>query len=372
MDKGQTEPLFPVGRSDLHLATHLFSAARLTLARELRGLTKADLATRIQKTAAAVGQFEAGRAKPEAKTVAAMALALGVPVGFFAARKGAAPLMTTDECHFRSLRAASQRERRRVLAVGVLLCDLITELEDEIEFPAERVSEIVRAPTSTQEIEQCAVDVRKHWGLGLGPIPDLIKLFESRGILVTLVPEACREIDAFSAWHAKRPMIFLVEHSEPSRLRYDAAHELGHLVMHVDVTPGSPELEREANRFAAAFLLPRESFLPECPRSLNWPLFYELKQRWRVSVQALVRRAYDLGCISQATYRRAFVQINARNERVHERFEPPPERPSMISNAIRELETDLPMSKLAEKLCLAEADLPIVHSQLIPSGEQRT
>jgi len=85
-----------------------------------------------------------------------------------------------------------------------------------------------------------------------------------------------------------------------------------------------------------------------------------LKQRWRVSVQALVRRAYDLGCISQATYRRAFVQMNARNERKHERFEPPAEMPMMIANAIRELGSDLPLSKLADKLTLAEADLPIV------------
>ncbi|WP_437480662.1 ImmA/IrrE family metallo-endopeptidase [Sorangium sp. So ce1014] len=362
--KGTNEPLFPVGSSNLHLATHLFSPTRLTLARELRGLTKAELASRIQKTPAAVGQFEAGRAKPEAKTVAAMALALGVPVGFFAYRPGATPLMTAEECHFRSLRAASQRERRRVLAAGVLLCDLVTELEEEIEFPHEQVSSAACTATTAEDIEQCAAAVRRHWGLGLGPIPNIVKLLESKGIIVTVVPKTCREIDAFSAWHTRRPIIFLVDHTEPSRVRYDAAHELGHLVMHVDVTPGSPELERQANRFAAAFLLPRESFLPECPGWLNWDHFYELKQRWRVSVQALVRRAYDLGRISEATYRRAFVQLNARNERLREMFEPPPEVPTMIANALQEVQQDLPLSKIAEKLFLSEADLSIINLQL--------
>jgi Zn-dependent peptidase ImmA (M78 family) len=193
---------------------------------------------------------------------------------------------------------------------------------------------------------------------------------ESKGVLVTIVPDTCGDIDAFSGWHAGRPIVFLVEHSEASRLRYDAAHELGHLVMHMDVAPGSTELERQANRFGAAFLLPRESFLPECPKRLNWDHFYELKQRWRISVQALVRRAYDLGRISEASYRRAFVQLNARHERVHERFEPQAEAPTMIARALQELGPDMSLSMIAEKLCLAEADLPIVRRQIThPASE---
>lgn len=357
---GRNEPLFPVGSSDLHLATHLFSAERLTLARELRGLTKAELAERVQKTAAAIGQFESGRAKPEARTVAALALALGVRVGFFATRKHAASLFTTDECHFRSLRSASQRDRRRVLAAGVLLCDLVSQLEQEVEFPPERVSEVAVTVGNTDDIERAAVETRRRWGLGLGPLPHLVRLLESKGVLVSFVPSTCREIDAFSAWHGGRPIVFLVEDSEPSRLRYDAAHELGHLIMHVDVAPGNPELERQANRFAAAFLLPRDSFLPECPSRLNWEHFYELKRRWRVSVQALVRRAFDLGKISEATYRRAFVQLNARNERMHERFEPEPEAPTMIASALKEIEADLPLHVVAERLSVAVGDLPVV------------
>lgn len=354
------EPLLPVGSSDLHLATHLFSAERLTLARELRGMTKAELAERVQKTAAAVGQFEAGRSRPEAKTVAAIALALGVPVGFFAARKNATSLLATEQCHFRSLRSASQRDRRRVLATGVLLCDLVAELEEEFEFPSERVSEVAHDAAGTADIEDIAAATRRRWGLGFGPIPHLLRLMESKGILINFVPNVCHDIDAFSTWHVGRPIVFLVEDSQPSRLRFDAAHELGHLIMHADVTPGSPELERQANRFAAAFLLPKESFLPECPSRLNWEHFYELKRRWRVSVAALVKRAFDLGRISEATYRRAFVQLNARNERVHERFEPDPEVPTMIQAALQEVEADLPVSAIAERLNVAVVDLPVL------------
>lgn len=347
----------PLGNSDLHLAAHLFDPARLTIARELRESTKADLASRIGKTAAAVGQFENGRARPDASTLASLALALGLPISFFA-RQQHSPLMTLDLCHFRSLRSASQRGRRSLLARGTLLCDVLSFLEERIELPEEIVSKVAESPATIEDIESCAVRVRRGWGLGLGPIPHLVRLLESKGVVVTLIPHNCEDMDAFSAWHAKRPIIFLVDHKgSTSRLRFDAAHELGHLVMHADVVAGSPELERQANRFASAFLLPRETFLPECPRRLNWPHFYELKRRWKVSVAALVRRAYDLECISEASYRRAYMHLNQTGERTSERDEPMPEYPTLVAQAMHELADEMAPEELAEALGLPISEL---------------
>ncbi|MEO7735481.1 MAG: helix-turn-helix transcriptional regulator, partial [Kofleriaceae bacterium] len=77
-------------------------------------MTKAELAERIERSAAAIGQFEGGgraTCRPDAKTLASLALALGVPVAFFTRKTPAKPL-EVDGCHFRSLRSASQRERR--------------------------------------------------------------------------------------------------------------------------------------------------------------------------------------------------------------------------------------------------------------------
>jgi Zn-dependent peptidase ImmA (M78 family)/transcriptional regulator with XRE-family HTH domain len=350
----------PLGHSDLHLAAHLFDPARLTIARELRESTKADLASRIGKTAAAVGQFENGRARPDAGTLASLALALGLPISFFARRQHS-PLMTLDLCHFRSLRSASQRGRRSLLARGTLLCDVLSFLDERVELPEEIVSTVAESPTTMEDIENCAVRVRRGWGLGLGPIPHLVRLLESKGVVVTLIPHNCEDMDAFSAWHAKRPIIFLVDHKgSTSRLRFDAAHELGHLVMHADVVAGSPELERQANRFASAFLLPRETFLPECPRRLNWPHFYELKRRWKVSVAALVRRAYDLECISEASYRRAYMHLNQTGERTSERDEPVPEYPTLVAQAMHELADELAPEELAETIGLPISELKTI------------
>ena len=342
----------PLGPNDVHLATHRFQAARLTLARELRALTRAELAERIGKTPSAISQFEVGRTRPDAKTLAAIALVLGMPIGFFA-RSVAAPI-SVDACHFRTLRSASQRERRRLISMGTLLCELVDSLEEHVEFTAEQVTRVTRPVRSAEDIEQCVNEVRKQWGLGLGPIPNVTKLLQSQGILVCTVPRTCREVDAFSAWYRERPLIFLVAEHGASRTRFDATHELGHLVMHADAAPGSQEIEREAHRFAGAFLVPRESFLAECPRWLNWGHFHELKARWKVSVAALVRRAYDLGVLSDASFRRACIHL--RHEGQSEPFEPAAEPPDFLSKAVKLLEGDLPLEQLAAEQGLSAAD----------------
>lgn len=358
--KDDGNPVVPVGSSDLHLAAHLFQPPRLTLAREMRGLTKAELAERIGKSAAAVGQFESGgraACRPDPRTLAALALSLGVPVGFFA-RRSAVPHLAVDTCHFRSMRSTSQRERRQLLARGSLICDLLRELENHVRFPEEQVSRVARPLRNEADIDQLAIEVRQAWGLGLGPISNVVNLLERQGVVVTQVPASSMDVDAFSAWHDGRPLAFLVmAKGSTSRVRWDASHELGHLVMHMDVVPGSPIAEREADRFAAAFLLPRDAFLPECPRRLNWDHFYELKRRWKVSVSALVKRAYDLHCITEATYRRAFIHLNKSGERHAERDEPPPEPPTLIASAIAAAATRIDKASIAHGLGLSLGDL---------------
>lgn len=304
-----------------------------------------------------MSQFESGACRPDPNTLGRIALALGVPVGFFARRSSPKPLHV-EACHFRSLRSAGQRERRKLLARGSLLCDLLGLLEEYVELPAEQVSRVALAAQSGTDIDRLAGRVREAWGLGLGPIGNLVTLLESRGVLVTRIPEGCEDVDAFSTWHDGRPIVFLVPaKGSTSRTRFDAAHELGHLVMHADASPGNPELERQAHRFAGAFLVPLEPFLVECPRRLDWEHIYELKRRWKVSVAALVRRAYDLGCFSEATYRRAYVHLNQTGERLQERDEPPEEHPTLLAKAIEAVAPDITIEDLVATMGLGAVDL---------------
>ncbi len=359
MTRGFQPPL-TLGPNDHHLAAQLFRPERLTLARELRKLTKAELAERVARTPSAMSQFESGRIKPDGRTVGELALALGVPAGFFA-KELAAGVLSVESCHFRSLRSATQRDRRYLLSVGTLLCELADVLEEYAAIPAEQIPRLDRAVASDGDVERAADEVRRAWALGPGPISNVVWLLEGRGAIVTYISNECSEVDAFSGWRAgsgkQRPFLFLSDgKGAPARSRFDAAHELGHLVMHVDAQPGNPELERQANLFASAFLMPSESFIREAPRWLNWELIWELKRRWRVSARAIVRRSRDLGVLSEASYRRAFVYLN-QHFGTAEPDEPNREFPVVLGQALQIAEEESSRADIATLLGVRPQDL---------------
>lgn len=347
--------------NSLHLVAYQFNPRCLRMAREFRGLPKNELARKLDITPSAITQFESGKARPNAQTIGRLSIALNFPPSFFA-KCGDVESISTDQCHFRSLRSCSMIERRKMVSASTLIGRIVEFIDSEVHLPDEKVTpSVVSQVRSVEEIEQAAIKVRKEWGLGLGPISNLIHLLESKGVLVFRLLSDCKKVDAFSLWHRERPFIFLnTEKGSGSRSRYDAAHELGHLIMHPDFMPGDRLQEEQANRFASAFLLPRESFLPECPKRLVWPHFFELKIRWKVSLAALVRRAKDLNVISEDTYRRANVQLNKKWGH-NEPYEPAIERPTILPRTMALLnQTRLPMALIAEQLQIYEADLRLL------------
>lgn len=340
-----------------HLIAHSFIPENLTIARKMRGLTKRELAQNIDKTPGAISQFENGKTKPDVITLKTIAFALGFPLEFFAKELTQA-LVEIDNCHFRSLRTTSQISRNKVLASGVLLNNLINFIEEYVELPKESVSQVSKIVDNNDDIEKLAIEVRKTWGYGIGPIPNLTQMLEAKGIIVSYLPEDSLDVDAFSTWQFSRPSIFLVPtKGSASRTRFSCAHELGHLLMHVDAKPGSKFLEDQANRFAGAFLFPRDAFIREFPNRLNWEHLYELKKRWKVAIAAMIKRAYDLDCISQRTYKRAFVHLNQTKQRKNEPYEPKPETPSLILDSLKLLQEDFSLQEIAKNLCIQEKEL---------------
>ncbi len=349
-----------IGPGDIHSAAHLFVPEQLTLARELRGLTRQEVAAKIGKTPSAISQFESGRARPDGQTIGRLSLALSVPASFLGRPPSAIafPLIPLENGHFRSLRSVTQRDRRKLLARGSLHCGVLAFLEQKVDLPCERITLLHTGLGSPGDIEAVALETRRRWGLGLGPIGNMVNLLERNGVVVIPIDEGCREVDAFSLWNGKRPCVFLVaEKGSTSRTRMDAAHELGHLVLHADVSAGSPELERQANHFGSAFLMPRESFVHEAPRRLQWDHIWELKRRWKVSAAAILRRSYELGTLTEATYRRGFVQLNISGERRHEPHEPPLEAPVALGKALNVLADSWSLGRIAEELGLSPLDL---------------
>jgi len=155
-----------------------------------------------------------------------------------------------------------------------------------------------------------------------GPISNVVEILESHGIVVIRLPLGSADVDAFSLPFPNHPVVVLgTDKNDKARSRFDASHELGHLVMHGDQIWGLPDIEKQAHTFAAAFLMPAAEIRSELPDTVDWPALFELKQRWQVSLAALLMRAKTLGCMSEATYLTAIKAASARGWR---RVEPVP------------------------------------------------
>lgn len=326
-----------------------FEPGRVRLARELKGWSQAKLAERLGVTAQAVSQFEAGTTKPSGETVDRMAEVLGVPVGFFALE-----LVETHEGFFRSLRRTSVAHRRRARALAQIAHDR-ADL-DAAQLP--RVSLPTPHPVALDadvvEIEAAAEAVRREWRVPSGPIADVVALLEDHGIIVIRMPMDTADVDAFSLPFADRPVVVLcTDKDDRARSRFDAAHELGHLVLHGDQVWGMNEVEKQAHSFAAAFLMPRKDIYDELPSKADWLTFFELKQRWDVSIAALLMRSRDLGKMTPAAYMSAMKLMSAKGWR---RREPvslgAPEQPRLLEKALSDR-----ASQRVAKVVLPEATL---------------
>ena len=351
---------------DLRAAQLLFHGDQLALARRWRGLTKRELAQAVGLTPAAVSQYETGHARPRVETLARLALALRLPAEFFA-RRPAVPRLLEEEWHFRSLRATRKRDRARVLAQMALLASLVQLVEQYVELPQPDIPDHLADELSVDAIERIASELRDLWGLGQGPVSNMVALLEGRGCIVTRIIAGSSALDAFSGRVGLRPFAILtVDKDNSERSRFDAAHELGHLVLHQDVNPGSQSAEKQAHAFASAFLMPRDVIAEELPSRLDFAVYFELKARWRVNVAALLYRARQVGRLSDPGFRRAMTELNANGWRIREPMSGPHERPSVIADALALLERarGLGRDDIARELRVGREDI----DQLLEDG----
>lgn len=291
------------------------SGDRLKTARSLRVLTLRDLSDRLggSPTPAALSQFETEVARPRPTTLRALSEALDVPVEFFARDE------TVEEqrpAYFRSLRKTSARDREQAAAQAYLVYLFTRALEDHVRLPPLDVPRIeLPLETDPREAAAIAAKVRDYWGVSAGPVKNVVELLESKGIAVVRLAGVNETIDAFSVAAARPVVVLGADKGDAARSRFDASHEPGHLVMHGVGACGDKRAEAQAHAFAAEFLMPAEDIADELPRTLNWQRFLALKFEWRVSIQALVRRAHDLGRIDPRTYDQALRTISARGWR---------------------------------------------------------
>jgi Zn-dependent peptidase ImmA (M78 family) len=322
---------FPAAPRD-HSASRLVPS-RLVEARVAQRLNQSELAEAVGVSRQAISSYELGVKSPEPATMRAIAQQLDQPISFFT-RETPATFGPASANFFRKVGPDTKRRNLACEVYANWLSQTAYAFDHLVNYPEPDLPSFEPAPGAKrytdEEIECAAETVRQHFGLGLGPITNVVRLLETRGVIVCRVEIAGENIDAFSFWRGSRPFVFLAsDKNSAARSRFDAAHELGHLVLHrwvgveeIEDKAALKEIEAEADRFAGAFLLPRKSF-PNEVYSPRLMAFVDLKRRWKVAIQAMIYRCKDLGIFDEHQVTNLYKQISFKGWRKAEPLDGP-------------------------------------------------
>lgn len=320
---------------------------RLRAARKVARMSQGELGERVGVSRQAVSTYERGDKAPEPETFDKIAATLEQPVSFFTAND---PELfgAFSPRFFRKFGPETARRNDACATLGEWFVHAARYLDAFVNYPDVDIPEVAPASSagySFDEIQEAADACRAQWGLGVGPISHVLALLESKGVAVCRYEMTGENVEAFSFWNGPRPFIFMASEKECGvRTRFDLAHELGHLVLHRWVEEDELEdratlkrIEREADRFAGAFLLPQRSF----PNEVYTPrldAFVSLKRRWRVSIQAMIYRCSDLGLFDADQVLNLRKQISFRKWRTKEPLDDPSiiplEQPKLLRKAV--------------------------------------
>lgn len=287
----------------------MFNPQRLVLGRKRRKLTARALAGAVGVSPITISRLENGANEPEDETVQALARVLDFPRQFFFAEE--VDELPAEAASFRSLSSMTAKERDAALAAGVIAYLFHDWIAERFNLPDIDVPQVRDATP-----EAAAQIVRANWGLGQQPISSMIKLLESKGVRVFSICEDTKNVDAFSCWRNGQPFVFLNTFKSTERSRFDAAHELGHLVMHKHGAPqDSRHAESEADRFASALLMPTDDVMSRIRFVSDLDSLVQAKKRWGVSVAALNYRLHKLGIVSDWQNRSLNIEMSSRGYR---------------------------------------------------------
>lgn len=285
-----------------------FSPSRLAVARKRRQLKQKEFAERMGVSTVTVSRWETGMTVPTQANLYAFSELLGFPQQFFEAAELDEPETATTS--FRSQTSMSASVRDAALAAGAIGFEISEWVERRFCLPRPALPDL-----SDNEPEAAAVLLRQEWQLGEKPISHMVRLMESKGIRIFSLAENTVEVNAYSLWKKGKPFVFLNTFKSAECSRFDAAHELGHLVLHQDCKVTGREAEDQANRFASSFLMPKADLLAVLPRVNHLGQLIQAKKRWKVSLAALVYRLHKLGVISDWKNRDYFIEIGRRGYR---------------------------------------------------------
>ena len=315
---------------------------RIKEAREAAGFTPEGFADALVKSRQAVAQFETGHAFPSGETLSNIIALTRQPLSFFVsapARSG-----NVGTIFWRSLKRMEHHRRKRIAWRLQWAADVANLVDEFIHLPNVDFPHFDFDPETSDDsqIEEAAEILREYWGLGIEPIRNLDAILEDRGVILIREKVDCSDMDAVSCWTGGRPYILLsADVLGGPRDVFNLAHELGHLFLHssVEVTDKNlANIEKQANRFASAFLMPSVAFSKEV-FGTSIEFFKSLKRRWGVAIAAMAYRSKDLNIITDHQFSYIFRQMNILKIRNPEPLDNifPVSKPRTLGDAVKML-----------------------------------
>jgi len=342
------------------IQTPQFNKDRIKQARELAGLTQEKLAELVGVKQAWIAKVENGRKAPSSELMAAIAHHTSMPLAFFA--QDSILELGEGTLLFRAKASITRRQEIEAKRHAEVVLEFALRLASNF-----NVLPVILEPLKENPSEAAQI-VRKKLGFDdVSPIPHLIRAVEKAGAFVLGVPHL-EDRYAFANWAGRDqsiPLIAIADGTSADRLRFSVAHELGHLILHNRCfVVEDKKIENEAHEFAAEFLAPEKGIKRELMGGkVTIERLGELKLRWGISIQALLRRSFELSVITERQYRYMLQQIGMRGWRTQEpvQYEIPLEKPRLI----RQMAEALYGEPLNYALIASDAHLTIERIQAV-------
>lgn len=318
-----------------------FNPNRLRELRIVRKLTLDQLAGDLGVTKQAVSKYEHGKSTPSYETFAKMLTILNVPRKYLVKED----VLLDQQSFVIFFRAMSSTTRSNVEYADIvsrwgydILCGLKIQKENKANFPVF---------DQNLTIPEKALRLRYLWNIGTLPVKNMTALLERQGISVFVINSEELHTDAYSRTINGIPIVVLNGSKGTAvRWRFSLAHELGHLILHRELSETefelrSKEIEDEANLFASHFLMPAEEFRSSViiPKLEN---FLALKKEWGVSIAAMIYHCKQLGIIDQRRADSLQKQLSKKGWRKKEPFDDADqfEAPVGLANRVKQQITD--------------------------------
>lgn len=325
--------------------------ARIREARVARGYSLAELSEKIGVTSQAISQYELGHSTPQPEVMMRIIRELNFPLAFFRKEKKRDINFAETAVYYRGVKNIPKKLKDAYRYRIEWIDEIYSFLNRYIDFPKidlpnleEEFSQQMYEGLDNETLETIALSLRSYWGLGTNPIPNMVTLLQKKGFVIARIELQSKKIDAFSQWYNNIPYIILgSDKGAAVRSRFDLAHELAHLILHrnilnedMDRKEVRERIEREADYFAGAFLMPLGGFDRQVVSSSVKHLLI-LKQEWKTSVSSMIKRSEQLHLFTDNQIR--YLKSQMTNQRMW-RKEPlddelPCETPYMIKQGIK-------------------------------------